>query len=143
MDLGIAFLLYACIQEDFAPVYTYRAMQYTEYMAITQTVDIPASRRLVIEVPREVPAGRVILTFTPAPGQAAAPSDAAVTEEDAALAASGWYENGGECPLCAKYGREPNAETIAAIEEGEAMTRGEIPANRFHSFEEMWEDLHK
>ena len=141
MDLRIAFPLYACIHEDFAPVYTYRAMQYTEYMAITQTVDIPASRRLVIEVPREVPAGRVILTFTPAPGQAAAPSDAAVTEEDAALAASGWYENGGECPLCAKYGREPNAETIAAIEEGEAMTRGEIPSRLYHSFEEMLADL--
>ena len=35
-------------------------------MAITQTVDIPANRRLSIEVPREVPAGRTILTFTPA-----------------------------------------------------------------------------
>ena len=27
-------------------------------MTITQTVDIPESRRLIIEVPREVPAGR-------------------------------------------------------------------------------------
>jgi hypothetical protein len=35
-------------------------------MAITQTVEIPASRRLTIEVPREVPLGRTILTFTPA-----------------------------------------------------------------------------
>jgi hypothetical protein len=46
------------------------------------------------------------------------------------------------CPLCAIY-HEPNAETIAAMEEGDAMERDEIPANRFHSFEEMWEDLHK
>jgi hypothetical protein len=46
------------------------------------------------------------------------------------------------CPLCAEY-NEPNEETIAAFEEGDAMERGEIPANRFHSFEEMWEDLHK
>jgi hypothetical protein len=35
-------------------------------MSITQTVDIPASHRLTIEVPREIPAGRAILTFTPA-----------------------------------------------------------------------------
>ena len=103
-------------------------MYYTNYIAITQTVDIPASRRLVIDVPREVPEGRVILTFTPADEQAAD--------------AEGWFENGGECPLCARY-HEPNEETIAAFEEEDAMERGEIPANRFHSFEEMWEDLHK
>jgi hypothetical protein len=35
-------------------------------MTITQTVDIPASRRLTIEVPREVPTGATILAFTPA-----------------------------------------------------------------------------
>ncbi|GHU63729.1 hypothetical protein FACS189445_6890 [Spirochaetia bacterium] len=34
-------------------------------MTIQQTVDIPVSHRLTIEVPREVPAGRVILAFTP------------------------------------------------------------------------------
>ena len=34
-------------------------------MIITQTVEIPADRRLTIEVPREVPAGRTILTFRP------------------------------------------------------------------------------
>ena len=35
-------------------------------MSITQTVDIPLDRRLVIDVPVEVPVGPVILTFTPA-----------------------------------------------------------------------------
>jgi hypothetical protein len=35
-------------------------------MTIEQTVEIPASHLLTIEVPREVPAGRVTLTFTPA-----------------------------------------------------------------------------
>jgi len=35
-------------------------------MTITQTVDIPADRRITLEVPREVPSGPVILTFTPA-----------------------------------------------------------------------------
>ena len=35
-------------------------------MSITQTVEIPDSRRLTIEVPREVPTGPVILSFSPA-----------------------------------------------------------------------------
>jgi hypothetical protein len=34
-------------------------------MTIEQTVEIPADRRITIEVPPEVPAGRVILSFTP------------------------------------------------------------------------------
>ena len=36
-------------------------------MIITQTIDIPASHRLTIDVPNEVPAGRTVLTFTPVP----------------------------------------------------------------------------
>ena len=36
-------------------------------MTITQTVDIPANHRLTIDVPPEVPVGRTILAFTPAP----------------------------------------------------------------------------
>ena len=35
-------------------------------MTITQTVEIPADRRITIEVPKEVPVGKVILTFMPA-----------------------------------------------------------------------------
>jgi len=34
-------------------------------MSVTQTVEIPDSRRLTIDVPSEVPTGPVILTFTP------------------------------------------------------------------------------
>jgi len=34
-------------------------------MTITQTVEIPDNHRLIIDVPREIPAGSVILTFTP------------------------------------------------------------------------------
>ena len=34
-------------------------------MSYTQTVEIPANRRLTIDVPQEVPTGPVILTFTP------------------------------------------------------------------------------
>ena len=35
-------------------------------MRIEQTVEIPSSRRLFVDVPREVPVGKAILTFTPA-----------------------------------------------------------------------------
>ncbi|MDR2965374.1 MAG: hypothetical protein LBU88_06330 [Treponema sp.] len=35
-------------------------------MTITQTVEIPSSRRITLEVPREIPTGAVILSFTPA-----------------------------------------------------------------------------
>jgi hypothetical protein len=34
-------------------------------MNITQTVDIPANRKLTIDVPPGVPEGRVVITFTP------------------------------------------------------------------------------
>ena len=34
-------------------------------MSISQTVDVPDNHRLTIDVPREIPAGPVILTFTP------------------------------------------------------------------------------
>ena len=52
-----------------------------------------------------------------------------------------------DCPLCEKY-RDPvtgelryNAETMAAIEEGDAMLCGDIPAKRYNSLEEMLADL--
>ncbi|MDR0321861.1 MAG: DUF2281 domain-containing protein [Treponema sp.] len=35
-------------------------------MSVTQTVEVPVDHRLITEVPREIPAGRTILTFTPA-----------------------------------------------------------------------------
>ena len=36
-------------------------------MSITQTVEITASRRITVDVPLEIPLGRTVLTFTPAP----------------------------------------------------------------------------
>jgi hypothetical protein len=39
-------------------------------MTITQTVEIPDNRRLTVDVPREVPAGRTILVYAPAKEQA-------------------------------------------------------------------------
>jgi hypothetical protein len=98
-------------------------------MSITQTVEVPDSHRLTIDVPREVPAGAVILTFTP--------KVAAVDGHS--------FESG--CPICAAN-RDPvtgeerfNAETIAAFEEGDAMLRGEIPAKWYNSLDEMMADL--
>ena len=38
---------------------------YIYTMSITQTVDVPASHQLTIDVPHEIPTGPVILTFTP------------------------------------------------------------------------------
>ena len=35
-------------------------------MTVTQTIEIPANRRITLEVPREVPTGRTIVAFTPA-----------------------------------------------------------------------------
>jgi len=35
-------------------------------MTITQTVKVPINRRLIIDVPREIPTESVIITFTPA-----------------------------------------------------------------------------
>jgi len=93
-------------------------------MTVTKTVEIPANRRLTVDVPREVPVGPVILAFTPAVNPSAHP-----------------------CPICAAHtdpvtGEELfNDETAAAIREGRAMMRGEIPAKWHNSFEEMWEDL--
>ena len=62
-------------------------------------------------------------------------------------AGDSWFERGEPCPVCAKL-RDPvtgnpryNAETVAAIEEGKAMMRGEIPAKRYNSLEEMLVDL--
>jgi hypothetical protein len=36
-------------------------------MTIEQTVEIPVNRRLIIDVPREVPVGKAVLAFTPVP----------------------------------------------------------------------------
>jgi hypothetical protein len=98
-------------------------------MTIEQTIEVPASRRITLEVPPQIPAGKVFLTFIPA--------------------AEDGLDFEGECPLCAKYRDpetgelRPNAETAAAIREGRAMLRGEIPSRLYHSLDEMLIDLDK
>ena len=44
-------------------------------MVFEQTVEIPDSRRLVLDVPQEVPAGRAIVTFTAESGGAVKDSE--------------------------------------------------------------------
>jgi hypothetical protein len=39
---------------------------YIFLMSVTQTVEVPASHRLTIDVPPEIPAGKTILAFFPA-----------------------------------------------------------------------------
>ena len=47
------------------PLDPHSVSNYILIMTITQTVDIPASRRLTIDVPPEIPAGRTLLVFRP------------------------------------------------------------------------------
>jgi len=54
------------MQSDKRYLDIYKEKTYTFIMTITQTVEIPADRRLIIEVPREIPVGKTILSFTPA-----------------------------------------------------------------------------
>ena len=87
-------------------------------MTITQTVDIPADRRLIIDVPREVPTGRAVLAFTSA-------------------------SQAEECPICAKH-RDPitgelrfNAETMAGMQEVEDMISGKVPVKWHTSLDDL------
>ena len=96
-------------------------------MTVTQTVDIPKSYKLTIDVPRELPTGRTIISFTP------------VSEPFASH----------ECTICSKNidpitgNPRYNTETVAAIEEGIAISHGDIPAKRFSSLAEMLDDLER
>ena len=96
-------------------------------MIIEQTIEIPASRRITLDVPPEVPMGKVILTFVPA-------AEDVINDE---------------CPECAKH-RDPktgnpifNAVTLAAFEESKAIMRGDIPARKYkpQELEEAFKDL--
>jgi len=61
-------------------------------MSVMQTVEVPANHRLIVDIPREIPTGPVVLTFTP-------------TTADSGL------DVAGECPFCATHDYMPNAET--------------------------------
>jgi hypothetical protein len=87
------------------------------------TVSIEVTNNSVLNLLRELDGLKLLHLRTPV-GSAETPD----TED--------W--NG--CPLCARY-HEPNEETLAALTEGDTILRGEIPAKRFDSLEEMLVDL--
>ena len=99
-------------------------------MSVTQTVDIPASRRLTIDVPLEVPTGPTVLTFTPASPDRRS-------------------EAPHPCPICAGN-IDPETgnprykpEVYEGMQEVDDMLSGKIPSTlrRFKSVDEMFEDL--
>ena len=49
----------------------------------------------------------------------------------------------GVCEGCPLHAKDPpfNAQVLAAIAEGEAIFKGELPAKWYHSIEEAREDL--
>ena len=107
-----------CIAIPAFPYYAYP-------MAITQTIEVPADRRITLEVPQEIPVGKTVLTFTPAP------------------------ESLRPCPLCAQNidpdtgNPRYNAETVAGMKEVDDMIAGKIPntLRSFGSLQEMMADL--
>jgi hypothetical protein len=83
-------------------------------MTIEQTVEIPASHRLTIDVPSEVPMGRAILTFTPASAQsskdqrhdaAPLPGGSYNTIEEALQAAAEKTANPNRKPISRLFGK--------------------------------------
>ncbi|MCL1931553.1 MAG: hypothetical protein FWF55_07025 [Treponema sp.] len=131
-------------------------------MSVTQTVDIPASHRLVIDVPHEVPEGPVILTFTPVADKVSANTVAETsppyaeehthTHNTVAETSPPYAEEHTHthpCPICAAH-LDPvtgnpryKPEVYEGMQEADDMLSGKIPSTlrRFNSFEEMWEDL--
>ena len=92
-------------------------------MPVTQTLEIPADRRLTIDASREAQAGSAVLPFSPQAGA------------------------DGERSVCDKL-RDPktgalpyNAKVWAAMEESRAIMRGEIPAKWYKSIDQAREDL--
>ena len=94
-------------------------------MTITQTIDIPADRRITLEVPRETPVGKAkIFVFTQ-------------SEKSGQNADDCIYE---DCPL---HVENPpfNAKVLAAIEESKAIMKGDIQTKWYNSFESAQKDL--
>ena len=93
---------------------------------------------LLIEEIKTLPANRVaqVLDFVEF-----------IKQQEARIADDSWFEKGEDCPICAKHRDLEtgelrfNAETRAAIEEGDVMLRGEIPAKKYNSLEEMLANL--
>ena len=74
-------------------------------MSITQTVEIPDNHRLVIDVPREVPAGRAEIVYFPAVGvERPLPGHTARTVEEALQIAAEKAANPNRKPISHYFG---------------------------------------
>jgi hypothetical protein len=98
-------------------------------MVIQKTVDIPASCRLVIEVPHEIPAGRAILALTPLPAGDGAPADdeAVILAEEARMR-----------ELNSKY----PVHICATLEEDWAAMAGQNTTEGHETFKQMLKRTH-
>ena len=70
-------------------------------MSITQTVEVPANHRLTIDVPREIPAGRTIIAFTPVTKSVCDPQ----TAEEALRMAEEQAANSNRKPISRLFGK--------------------------------------
>ena len=61
---------------------------YTVLMTVEQIVEIPTNRRIALEVPRTVPVGKTILSFTPVSVSRAADASPRTTAEARQMAAA-------------------------------------------------------
>ena len=94
-------------------------------MTIAQTIDIPANRRITLEVPREVPTGTAkVIVFTQIENPAQNTKDCIF----------------GDCPL---HTENPpfNTKVLAAIEESKAIMKGDMQTKWYNSFEDAQKDL--
>jgi hypothetical protein len=78
-------------------------------MTVTQTVDIPASHKLTIDVPSEIPTGLVDITFTPSinrkPGTAPLSGGNARTIEEALQMAAEKAADPNRKPISRLFGK--------------------------------------
>jgi len=68
----------AAVSSLFLALFSY--LYYIFLMSITQTVEIPANRRLTIDVPHEVPAGPTVIVFMPVNEQIVSETTASADE---------------------------------------------------------------
>ena len=113
-------------------------------MTLTQTVEITDNRRIYFDLPREVPTGKIQVTLQfPVVKQ---PVDQESVDQRSASQPAPAFEPH-PCPLCRERQDSVTGEmrygpkTTAAIEEGKAMLRGEIPTKWYDNFDDMLADL--
>jgi hypothetical protein len=70
-------------------------------MTIEQTIEIPASRRITIDIPPEIPTGRTIIAFTPVPKPGSNPR----TAEEALIMAKERASDPNRKPISRHFGK--------------------------------------